>query len=74
MVGLASRGLSVRVVRTLIEVSVLVGGYLLGGTVGVGTVLYALTIGPIVHVTLPVLSHERGKTLGPGSSSRNGET
>jgi uncharacterized membrane protein YczE len=74
MVGLASRGLSVRVVRTLIEVSVLVGGYLLGGTVGVGTVLYALTIGPIVHVTLPVLSHERAKTLGPGGCSRTGET
>lgn len=59
MVGLASRGRSVRLVRTVIEVTVLVIGYLLGGTVGIGTVLYALAIGPIVHVTLPLLSHDR---------------
>jgi uncharacterized membrane protein YczE len=57
MVGIASRGHSLRVVRSLIEVSVLVAGYLMGGTVGIGTVLYALTIGPIAHVTIPMLSH-----------------
>ena len=40
-------GLSVRRVRTAIEISVLATGFLLGGTVGVGTVLYALAIGPL---------------------------
>lgn len=53
MTGLAARGHSIRVVRTGIEVSVLVLGYLLGGSVGIGTVLYAVTIGPIAHVTIP---------------------
>jgi uncharacterized membrane protein YczE len=56
MVGLASRGYSLRVVRTSIEVSVLGGGFLLGGTVGIGTLLFAVMIGPIVHVTIPWLS------------------
>jgi uncharacterized membrane protein YczE len=56
MVGLARGGRSVRVVRTAIEASVLVIGWLLGGTVGIGTVLYAVTIGPIVHRTLPAFS------------------
>ena len=53
MVGLAERGHSIRVVRTLIEVAVLVIGFALGGTVGVGTVIFALSIGPIAHVTIP---------------------
>ncbi len=56
MVGIASRGHSLRVVRTAIELTVLVIGWLLGGTVGIGTVLFAVTIGPIVHVTLPALT------------------
>jgi uncharacterized membrane protein YczE len=55
MTGLVARtGRSVRLVRTAIEVSVLVVGWLLGGTVGVGTVLYALAIGPLAHALLPV--------------------
>jgi uncharacterized membrane protein YczE len=45
---------SVRFWRTTIEVTVLVVGFVLGGTVGVGTVLYALTIGPIVQFFLPI--------------------
>lgn len=45
-------GLSVRVVRTSIELTVLATGFLLGGTVGVGTVLYALAIGPLVQFFL----------------------
>jgi uncharacterized membrane protein YczE len=49
-------GRSVRLVRTSIEVSVLATGWLLGGTVGVGTVAYALAIGPVVHVLLPRLT------------------
>jgi uncharacterized membrane protein YczE len=56
MVGLANRGHSLRVVRTALELTVLGVGWLLGGTVGVGTVLFAVTIGPIVHVTLPALT------------------
>jgi uncharacterized membrane protein YczE len=53
MTGLAAKGYSIRVVRTLIEISVLAVGWLLGGTVGIGTVLYALSIGPLVHILLP---------------------
>lgn len=46
MTGLAQRGPSIRVVRTGIELSALVVGWLLGGTVGAGTVLFAVTVGP----------------------------
>ena len=57
MTGLVRRtGHSVRLVRTLIEVGVLVVGFLLGGTVGVGTVLYAVAIGPIAHALLPLFT------------------
>lgn len=42
-------GRSIRLVRTVIEVSVLVVGILLGGTIGIGTLAFALTIGPIVQ-------------------------
>ncbi|KRE81597.1 YczE/YyaS/YitT family protein [Arthrobacter sp. Soil763] len=54
MTGLASRtGWSVGTVRTGIEVAVLAAGWLLGGSVGLGTVLYALAIGPLVQLMLP---------------------
>jgi uncharacterized membrane protein YczE len=54
MTGLVRRtGLSVRLVRTSLEVTVLVAGFLLGGAVGLGTVVYALVIGPLVHWMLP---------------------
>lgn len=53
--GLAARGHSVRVVRTVIELIVLVAGWLLGGTVGAGTVLFAVAIGPLTHLTIPWL-------------------
>ena len=56
MTGLAARGLPVRLVRTAIEVTVLVTGFLLGGTVGIGTAVYALAIGPLVHPLLPRLA------------------
>lgn len=53
--GLVRRtGRSVRLWRTTIELTVLVVGFVLGGTVGVGTVLYALTIGPTVQFCLPL--------------------
>jgi uncharacterized membrane protein YczE len=55
-VGIAARGRSMRVVRTAIEATVLAIGFVLGGTVGIGTVLYALAIGPITHQTIPGLA------------------
>jgi uncharacterized membrane protein YczE len=55
MVGLAAHGHSIRVVRTSIELTVLLTGWLLGGTVGIGTVVYAICIGPIAHVFIPLL-------------------
>jgi uncharacterized membrane protein YczE len=54
-VGIAGRGHSMRVIRTCIELTVLVSGALLGGTIGIGTLVYALGIGPITHVTIPAL-------------------
>jgi len=59
MTGLAARGHSIRVVRTGLEVTVLVIGWLLGGTVGVGTVVYALSIGPLAHVFIPLFARGR---------------
>jgi uncharacterized membrane protein YczE len=64
MVGLANRGHSVRVVRTVIEVTVLAAGFLLGGTVGIGTALFAVAIGPIAHLTIPAFA--RGPVLEGG--------
>lgn len=55
MTGLHRRtGLSIQLVRTALEVSVVVLGALLGGTVGIGTVLYAVAIGPLVQRLLPL--------------------
>jgi uncharacterized membrane protein YczE len=51
--GIAARGHSMRAVRTSIEATVLITGFLLGGTVGIGTVMYGLAIGPITHQTIP---------------------
>jgi uncharacterized membrane protein YczE len=60
MTGLVGRtGGSVRLVRTSIEVAVVLTGWLLGGTLGVGTVVYAVAIGPLVQLLLPRLSLTR---------------
>jgi uncharacterized membrane protein YczE len=57
MTGWVGRyGGSVRVVRTVLEITVLAIGLLLGGTVGIGTVLYAGGIGPLIQCFLPVLT------------------
>jgi uncharacterized membrane protein YczE len=53
--AIAARGHSIRLVRTGVELSVLLIGWLLGGNVGLGTVVYAVGIGPLVHVTIPAL-------------------
>ncbi|NEW30742.1 YczE/YyaS/YitT family protein, partial [Nocardia cyriacigeorgica] len=56
MTGLVRRtGLSVRLVRTAIEVTVLSTGWLLGGSVGIGTLVYAFGIGPLIQVLIPVV-------------------
>jgi uncharacterized membrane protein YczE len=55
MTGLHRRtGVSIRLVRTSLEVLVVVIGWLLGGVVGLGTVLYAIAIGPLVQLLLPL--------------------
>jgi uncharacterized membrane protein YczE len=58
MTGLARRypRLSIRLVRTGIEIAVLAVGWLLGGSVGIGTILYALAIGPLTQAFLPMFT------------------
>jgi uncharacterized membrane protein YczE len=54
MTGLHRRtGLSLRLVRTLLEIAVVLVGLVLGGVLGLGTVVYALTIGPLTQLFLP---------------------
>ncbi len=48
-----ARGWSIRAVRTVVEVTVLASGVILGGTIGIGTVAYAVLIGPLTHITIP---------------------
>jgi uncharacterized membrane protein YczE len=61
MTGLVRRtGRSVRLVRTLVEGGVLVSGFLLGGTLGIGTVGYMLLIGPLIQVMLPWFDSRSG--------------
>lgn len=60
MTGLARRtGRSIRLVRTCLELTVLAAGWLLGGTVGVGTVLFAVSIGPLAQLFLRIFSVPR---------------
>ena len=66
MTGLAARGVPIAVARAGIEITVLVVGWLLGGSVGVATVLFATTIGPLVRVALHRLA------VRPAVSSRDG--
>lgn len=56
MTGLARRRGSIRAVRTSIEVIILLTGIVLGGTFGVGTVMYAVSIGPLAQVFLPIFT------------------
>ncbi len=64
MTGLVRRtGASVRLVRTGIEVTVVTVGWLLGGNLGLGTVLFAVSIGPVVHVALPRLTVPGGSAI-----------
>jgi uncharacterized membrane protein YczE len=56
MTGLARRGVPLYLARGAIELSALLIGWLLGGSVGVGTIIFALAIGPLVGVLLPRLT------------------
>jgi uncharacterized membrane protein YczE len=61
MTGIVNRfpRLSIRLVRTTIELTVLTIGFLLGGTVGIGTLAYALCIGPLTQLFLPIFTVRR---------------
>lgn len=67
MTGIAARGWgSIWGVRTVLESGVLVAGWLLGGTVGIGTVVFAVSIGPLIQFSLASMSrpgHDPGDVL-----------
>lgn len=66
MTGWSARsGHSIRSVRTLIEVAVLIVGWFLGGTVGVGTAAYALSIGPLAHFFIPFFTLGSAQPVAP---------
>jgi uncharacterized membrane protein YczE len=56
MTGLARRGINIAIARIGIEVTVLVIGYFLGGTIGIGTVVFAFGVGPLIAIFLPMFS------------------
>ena len=71
MTGIHHRwGWKIWIVRTSIEIVVLALGWLLGGTVGVGTLAFALLIGPMVNVTLPLLLVPAARRGAAASSRR----
>ncbi len=78
MTGLHRRtGRSVRLVRTAVELTVLAVGFLLGGSVGVGTVVYALGIGPLAQVFLRLFAPAEGARApgaNDGPEAKGGET
>ena len=78
MTGLVRRtGRSVRLVRTSIEVAVVATGWALGGRLGLLTVVYALSIGPLVHALLPrlqVVSADRSAPVGAGAGRAVGSS
>ncbi|MFD0738428.1 YitT family protein [Lysobacter koreensis] len=70
MTGLARRtGRSVRLVRTLIEGGVLLAGVALGGTLGLGTLTYALVIGPLIQLALPLFERRARAPVALGASA-----
>jgi uncharacterized membrane protein YczE len=71
--ALAARGHQIRLVRTAIEVTVLAVGWAIGGSVGVGTVLYAALIGPLTHLTIPFFTPKRATTISGGHAQGSSE-
>lgn len=71
MTGLHRRtGLSLRMVRTSLEVAVVVVGFFLGGTLGVGTALYAVAIGPLAQLFLPHAIVDLDRSAAAGRPAR----
>jgi uncharacterized membrane protein YczE len=70
MTGIAAKGFPLWAVRTVLEVAALVAGWVLGGNVGVGTVVFAFSIGPLGHFFLARLHlGEIPADLGPGTAA-----
>lgn len=67
MTGLEQLGVPIALGRTAIELSALGVGWLLGGTVGLGTIYFALVVGPVIHVLMP---HLRASWFPPGVPPR----
>ena len=67
MTGLELRGVPIALARTAIELTALGVGWALGGTVGLGTVYFALATGPVMHVAMPRL---RAPWFPPGAQPR----
>jgi uncharacterized membrane protein YczE len=61
MTSIARRGPSIRLTRSILELVVLVSGWLLGGTVGIGTVVFVFLIGPLVQFFLPRCTVDTGR-------------
>lgn len=71
MTGIHSRfGWPIWVARLTVEATVLLAGWMLGGTVGLGTVLFAAGIGPLVHLALPLFAGRAVRTPRRGSARR----
>lgn len=65
MTGLAKRGVTIRTARTALELTVLTLGVVLGGAIGIGTAVFALSIGPLVQLFLPRLTMHDRSTASP---------
>jgi uncharacterized membrane protein YczE len=68
MMGWAAHGHQIRVVRTCIELIVFAIGWILGGNIGIGTVIYALSIGPLAHLFVPLFTISGVPTEGSGEA------
>ncbi len=71
MTGLGRRGIPIGVGRAAIEITVLIVGWFLGGTVGIGTVVFAFGVGPLVGWLLPALSLEPLTVPPPGPTAHD---
>ena len=68
MTGIAAKGFPLWAVRTVLELAALAAGWILGGNVGIGTVAFAFSIGPLGHFFLSHLHLENAPSdLGPGA-------
>jgi uncharacterized membrane protein YczE len=72
MTGLVARrpGWSIRIVRSVIELTVLATGWLLGGQVGLGTVAYALAVGPLIQLFMRLLGTARPAAPSPTTRTK----